>query len=100
MRKRLLVASLIGLSVSVSPVALAQSGTEIRYPDGTVIQPLPIVPGVAPNGDIEVTGSVNTLPAPPVRRTAPLVAPSADELGCRAQSYIVASGERVRVHRC
>ena len=89
--------------------ASAQSDREVRYPDGTVVQPLPVVPsmpsmsgtgtnlGVGP--DVTVTGStIARVPVAPAASRAE--SETAGRSGCDLRTYNFGPGERVRVHRC
>jgi len=58
---RILLVGALASGAGLSGAALAQSDREIRYPDGTVVQPLPVVPSMMPRVDLDVTGSVTPL---------------------------------------
>ena len=102
-----LLLSLVVLGAVVPGTAMAQAGAEIRYPDGTVVQPLPVVPSMQPSGDVDITGSTTVtgstarpaIPASPAPRTDAR-ATTVDRPGCDVQNYAFTPGEQVRVHRC
>jgi hypothetical protein len=126
MRGRILLLGLGFLGALVPASAIAQSSSEVRYPDGLVIQPLPVVPGVYPNDtslsipglgasasplgesvrysrpaagvDVDVTGSTapRTMSVLPERDIKAPV----NRPGRIVQNYAFGPGERVRVHRC
>jgi len=112
MRSRVLLLGLGLLGAALPGGASAQS--EVRYPDGLVIQPLPVVPGLYPGGGIILNApasrSTYSMPAPnidvnvtgsPVPHTM-TISPgqvAADRRGCDVQPYAFGS-RTVRVRRC
>jgi hypothetical protein len=103
MNNHTILAVLFTAAAFLPSISNAQSDVEVRYPDGTVIQPLPVVPSISPGSDVDVTGSIapRTItaptPAPVPQRSDPA---AADRHGCDLQSYVVGSGQQVRIHRC
>ena len=113
MHSRILLLGLGLLGAVLPGSAIAQS--EIRYPDGLVLQPLPVVPGLYPGGmilNVPASRPPYSMPAPnvDVNITASTTAPrmmtvlpeqeTVDRPGCGVQSYTFGPRTRVRVHRC
>ncbi|WP_046863578.1 hypothetical protein [Microvirga massiliensis] len=105
MSSRIVLAGAFALAAMLPGTSNAQSDTEVRYPDGLIISPLPVVPSMSPSGNIiGATGSIvpRVIEAPP---PAMMVVPpdnvaAAARRGCETQSYDVGPGKRVQVHRC
>src|SRR4051812_22784596 len=90
-----LVASVTIVLLAFASNAAAQTGTEIRYPDGTVVQPVPVVPSVPPPG----TTTPSSPPSGSVVVTSPAQSPAAptsrddnEHASCETHNYAVAPG--------
>ena len=109
MHSRLLVLGL-GLIEAVLPGwAIAQAGREVRTPDGTVFQPLPVVQGLYPSGttpEIQYSRTVPDINVFVTGSAGPRIIPAfpepeaVDRPGCDVETYTVGPGNRVRIHRC